>query len=220
MAEWAQHVRFWKAFSFMTVVQHKTRDVTVQFSRDVTMHLYNTRCSQVRGPNNQVTPMETPPGYSLARSAECLIASPPLTLYYVLCVCESATNCCPCVRWCLSLLDLSLPLQWWRPWVHESGEENAPPSVEWTLAPQGLHCVASLLGSSGGTESTLGRHHCMWTLQMSCCLLPPPPCLLPPPCCPLFVLCCGNTSFLSPPCPIRPPSCFFSNTRLTWKPCC
>lgn len=121
-----------------------------------------------------------------ARSTEWFIVFPPLTCHYVR-VCmracererESATNCCPCVRRCLS------------PRPHLPQTFTVVTAESRRTPPGGHHLLCSYLdcsvppacppaGVGGGRGSTLRRHHCIWTSSPRL-RLPPPrygaPCL-------------------------------------------
>lgn len=139
------------------------------------------------------------------------------------CVCvrvcaRIATNCCPCVRQCLS------------PRPHLFHSFTVVTSVSQRRLLRGHHlrcsltrqrCLPELPTRPGAVHpgGTLRRHHCIWTVSDSAFLhLPPAPCY-GAPCLSLIVPDCGNTSGTTPSM-ICLPSCCFSNTRLTSKRCC
>lgn len=136
-------------------VQCETRDVTVQVSKDVTVGLYNTRCSQICGRITKSPLLEQHWVWSLLTSSvQCFPEN--------MCVCA-----CACVHHQLLSVYELVPFpqifhshaQWWHVW------EDPTLYVAW------LECLIWHVPRRGWRQA-LGKqgHHC---LCVSCILLSP-----------------------------------------------
>lgn len=133
-------------------------------------------------------------------------------------MCVSATTCCPCVRWCLSLPNL----------LHASTVVTSVNPRKWLRRHQllgntdQLQCHTVVLPWKGGLVA-LRKHTWMSPLYGHCvCVrlhLPPHPCLLSvtPPAPATFY--CGNPSGPSMH-DLSALLLLFPSPCLTWKPCC